>query len=114
MFEISKQIIAYFEGKTDFTTICGNRIFAVIAPEDVTFPFTAFTINQFEAATKDIDVYDVTLFLWFMPTEYTNAIQFTDKVTELVKENNNWNWENSTFQYIEENDSYCGIINLKI
>lgn len=114
MFEISKQIIAYFEGEINFTAICENRIYAAIAPEDVVFPFTTFLINQVESESKDKDVFSITLFNWFKPTEYTNAIQFTDVVTDLVKQNDTWDWENSTFQYIEENDSYCGIVNLKI
>jgi hypothetical protein len=114
MFEISKEITAYFEAEDLFTAICENRIYAAIAPEDVIFPFTTFLINQQETATKDMDVFDVTVFVWFDPTEYTKAIQFTDTVTSLVKSNDNWDWENSTFQYIEDNDSYCGIINFKI
>lgn len=114
MFEISKEIIAYFESASGFTAICENRIYAAIAPEEVIFPFTTFLINQQEGATKDMDGFDITAFVWFEPTEYTNAIQFTDTVTGLVKSNNNWDWENSTFQYIEDNDSYCGIVNFKI
>lgn len=114
MFEVSKEIIAYFESESGFTTICNNRIYAAIAPEDVVFPFTTFLINQVESESKDKDVFSITMFSWFKPTEYTKAIQFTDTVTDLVKQNNVWDWENSTFQYIEENDSYCGIVNFKI
>lgn len=114
MFEISKEIIAYFEGDSGFTAICNNRIYAAIAPEDAVFPFTTFLINQQEGATKDIDIFNITIFVWFEPTEYTNAIQFTDAVSGLVRSNGRWDWENNTFQYIEENDSYCGIINFKI
>ncbi len=114
MFEISQQIIAYFEDKIQFTDVCDNRIFAVIAPEDVVFPFAAFTINQFEAETKDADIFDVTLFLWFEQDKYTDAIKFTDACTELVRAKDEWDWKNSAFQFIEENTSYCGIINFNI
>lgn len=114
MFRISQEIISYFENTILFTNVCDNRIYAVIAPEDVTFPFSAFTINQFETATKDIDVFDITLFLWFEQDKYTDAVKFTDVCTQLVKANPNWEWKNSTFQFIEENTSYCGIINFNI
>jgi hypothetical protein len=111
MYELSKQIIAYFIAETSFTDVVSENIYAVIAPEEQEFPFVCFTINQQETATKDIDSFDVTLFLWFDQNQYDAAMQFTDTVTSLVKENNEWDWQNSTFLFVEENISYCGIIN---
>lgn len=113
MYELSQQIIAYFTSKTFFTDIVSDNIYAVIAPEGQTFPFACFVINQQAILSREGDEFNVTLFLWFSENQYDQAIQFTDTVTALVKENTSWNWEDSTFQFIEENISYCGIINFK-
>lgn len=113
MYELSQEIIAYFNGKTEFTSMVNDSIYAVIAPEGQGFPFVCFLINQQETQTKDVDSFSVTLFLWFDENKYDEAMQFTDTVTALVKDNPNWDWENSTLQFVEENISFCGIINFK-
>ncbi len=113
MYELSQQIIAYFTGKTAFTDIVSNNIYAVIAPEEQSFPFVSFLINQQAPLSRDGDEFNVTLFLWFDENKYDELLQFIDTVTQLVKENKNWNWEDSSFQLFEENISYFGIINFK-
>lgn len=113
MEELSKEVVAYLEAQSQITAIVGDKIYAVIAPEDVEFPFVVFTINDRSFLTKEQDEFDVTVFLWFDENQYSQAMQFTDTVTEVTKNKNNWDWQNSTFQFIEDNISYCGIINFK-
>lgn len=113
MYELSQEIIAYFNAQSGFTAVVNDSIYAVIAPEDQAFPFVCFLVNQQETETKDVDSFSVTLFLWFAENKYDQAMQFTDTVTDLVKNNPLWDWENSTLQFVEENISFCGIINFK-
>lgn len=114
MFEVSQELVQYLESITAITNVVDSRIYAFIAPEDVQFPFITFAINQFEPESNDGDMYDVTVFAWFEQDKYKDAIQFTDVITNALKQNLEYNWEFSTFQFIEENISYAGIVNLKI
>ena len=113
MYQLSQQIIAYFTAQTAFTNVVAQDIYAVIAPENQNFPFVTFRISSQETATKDLDEYQVALFLWFEENQYDQAVQFVDVVTNLVKQNNNWDWQFSSVDFIEENASFVGMINFK-
>lgn len=113
MEELSLDIVAYLQSQTAVTDIVGADIYAVIAPEHQQFPFVAFTINDQSPATKESDEFNVSIFLWFSENEYTKAMKFTDAVTAVVKNKEDWDWLGSSFQFVEENISYCGIINFK-
>ena len=90
MKELSIDIVAYLQGQTQITDIVAERIYAVIGPENVVFPFVTFTINEQTPLTKESDEFDVTLFLWFDENKYDDAMDFTDTVTGIVKNKTNW------------------------
>lgn len=112
MFQFSELIFSFFTSSTIFTTAMGQRMFPVIAPEDVIFPFATYSLESKEAESKDADMYRATLFFWFAKNQYNEALQFTDQMIELVKASNNVEFESSSVQYLEENDSYAGVINI--
>lgn len=114
MFEAtSLEVYDYFKNALEFNAIFNENIFPVIAPESATFPFACYLIDQSEEETKDIDVFNCIVFLWFDVEKYTDCVKAIDVCTGLVKNNPNWDYGNSTIQFIEENYSFCGIINFK-
>lgn len=112
MFQFSELLYSFFTTNTSFATAMGLRLYPIIAPEDVEFPFATYSIESQESESKDADMFRATMFFWFKENQYNEALQFTDQMIEVVKNSNNIEFESSSVQYLEENDSYAGIINI--
>lgn len=112
MFQFSELIFSFFTSSTVFTSLMEQRMYPVIAPEDVQFPFATYSLESKESESKDADLYRATLFFWFEENQYNEALQFTDQMIELVKASQNIEFESSSVQYLEENNSYAGVINI--
>lgn len=111
MFQFSELIFSFFTSSSTFTSLMGQRMYPVIAPEDVQFPFATYSLESQEAESKDADMFRATLFFWFQENQYNEALQFTDQMIALVKASQNLEFESSSVQYLEENNSYAGVIN---
>lgn len=111
MFQFSELIFSFFTSSTFFANVMMQRMYPVIAPEDVVFPFATYRIESKEGESKDADLYRATLFFWFEENQYNEALQFTDQMIEIVKGSQNLEFESSSVEYIEENNSYAGVIN---
>jgi len=112
MFQFSELIFSFFTSSSTFTAVVGQRMYPVIAPEDGQFPFATYSLESQEGESKDADLFRATLFFWFQENQYNEALQFTDQMIELVKASQNIEFESSTVQYLEENNSYAGVINI--
>lgn len=112
MFQFSELIFSFFTSNSAFTIVMAQRMYPVIAPEDVQFPFATYSLESQEGESKDADLFRATLFFWFQENQYNEALQFTDQMIELVKASQNIEFESSTVQYLEENNSYAGVINI--
>lgn len=109
MFEISKEIKLFFTALTAFTDVCQNRMFPVYAMPDVAFPFATYKINEVNPDTKDGTKFNITVYFWFKPDSYDNVCQLVDAMKLLIEDK--YDWQNSTIDFIEENQSFAGIIN---
>ena len=89
MFEFSELIYSFFTTNAQFTAVMQTRLFPVIAPEDVQFPFSTYSLESRESESKDADAYRTTLFFWFQENQYNQALQFTDAMIEIVKNSQN-------------------------
>lgn len=112
MFQFSELIFSFFTSNSAFSVLMEQRMYPIIAPEDVVFPFATYTLESREGESKDADSYRATLFFWFQENQYNEALQFTDQMIDLVKATQNIEFESSSVQYLEENNSYAGIINI--
>jgi len=112
MFEFSEILFSFFTQNSTFAATMGLRLYPIIAPEDVVIPFATYSLEGREIESKDADLYRATLFFWFQENQYNEALQFTDQMIEIIKASNNFEYESSTVEYLEENNSYAGVINL--
>jgi hypothetical protein len=112
MFQFSELIFSFFTSSTFFTDVMQQRMYPVIAPEDVQFPFATYSLESQEGESKDADMFSATLFFWFQENQYNEALQFTDQMIELVKASQNIEFESSSLMWMEANNSYAGVINI--
>ncbi|OXB01747.1 hypothetical protein B0A75_04715 [Flavobacterium oncorhynchi] len=112
MLELSDEIFAFLTGQTAFTAVMDNKVFPIMALEGTATPFTTYRINEKTPLTKDGNALNFSLFFWFSPNEYKKMIAFTEIMEAIIKEKTNYEWVSSYPDFIEENFSYVGIINL--
>lgn len=113
MFEVSKQIVAYFEGLTEFTSVMNQNLFALVVKAGIEFPFCVYKINEQTPATKNVDQNDVVFYCYFAAEKYDEAAQFVDVMTQKIEESN-FQWQSSSIDFYDEDQSIVGIINFKI
>ena len=109
MFEISKQIKEFFTSLTVFTSVCATRISPVYAMADTVYPFATYRINEQNPNTKDGVTFTVSVSFWFKPEKYDDVCKLLDALKPFVDAK--YDWQNSTIDFIEENQSMTGIIN---
>lgn len=112
MLKISEALVLFLSTHSDFTNKMGIKIFPIVAPEKTNFPFTTYRINEQTALSKDGTAATVQLYFWFGPNEYAKCVTFTDAMKLIIEENENYEWQNASVDFIEEGFSFVGIINL--
>ena len=112
MLEVSEKLVAYLLSELSFTTIMEDRLFPIMALEGTVTPFTTYRINEKTPLSKDGTQSSISLFFWFGPNEYKKMVVFTDLMEAIIKEKREYEWVSSSPDFIEENFSYVGIINL--
>lgn len=112
MLEVSESIVSFLLGESAFTVIMGERVYPIMALEGTQTPFTTYRINEKTPLTKDAAETSISLFFWFGPNEYKKMVVFTDIMEVIIKEKTNYEWVSSLPDFIQENFSYVGIINL--
>jgi hypothetical protein len=111
MLKISEELIAFLATHPDFTVAMGTKIFPIVAPEGTNFPFATYRINEVANLSYDATAATVQLYFWFAQNEYKKAVDFVDKMKPIIEENENYEWQNSTVDFIESGFSFVGIIN---
>lgn len=111
MLEISESLYSYLTGKTAFTTVMGTKLSPIVALQETAFPFATFRINEQSIGSYDGTAGSVQLYFWYGPKEYKKCVQFTDAMKTVIDDNDNYQWQNSSVDFIEENQSFVGIIN---
>lgn len=109
MFELSKQIKDFFTALPAFTSVCANRISPIFAMADTVYPFATYRINEQNPQSLDGANFTVSVSFWFKPEKYDEVCQLLDAMKPLVDDV--YDWQNSTIDFIEENQSFAGIIN---
>ena len=112
MLKISEELILFLATHSDFTDAMGIKVFPIVAPEGTNFPFTTYRINEQSNLSYDGTSASVQLYFWFGPKDYKKAVDFVDKMKPIIENKQNYEWQNSTVDFIEDGFSFVGIINL--
>ena len=112
MNEVSILLRDFFLGKSEFTNVFGQRLYALAAPSNVTWPFATFSIIETKGLTKDADDYDITIGLFFKQDKYSECVQACDALKPIIR-SSAFDWVSSEPD-VNEDLTYVGIINLKI
>jgi hypothetical protein len=112
MLKISEALFLFLSTHSEFTDKIGLKIFPIVAPEKTNFPFATYKITEQTALSKDGSKASIELYFWFGPSEYEKCVAFTDAMKIIIEENENYEWQNATVDFIEEGFSFVGIINL--
>lgn len=112
MLELSDEIFAFLTSESAFTAVMGTRVFPIMALEGTSTPFTTYRINDKTPLSKDGTTASFSIFFWFGSNQYRDMIVFTELMEEIIKEKTTYEWVSSSPDFIAENFSYVGIINL--
>lgn len=111
MFQISESLYTFLMAQTSFTAVMGAKLSPIIAGPETTFPFATYKIEEQTATSFDGTGAELQLYLWYGPKEYKKCAQFTDAIKAIIDNSENYNWQTSSIDFIEENQSFVGIIN---
>ncbi|MBF05025.1 MAG: hypothetical protein CMP76_17245 [Flavobacterium sp.] len=112
MEQVSTEIYNYFNSLSVFTDVMGDRIFPLIALEETDFPFSIYKIEQQRGLSKDADGFDVTLFAYFGPQNYKEAVAFNDAVRQQL-DSSRYQYLDSSIDFIDENQSIVLVLTFK-
>ena len=112
MLQQSVDIVAFLKSKTEFTSVMQQKIYPIVALPGTNVPFATYRINEETPFTKEATQANLTVFFWFDPNKYKDCVEFTDAMKTIFENESPYNWLSSSVDYIEENNSFAGIINL--
>lgn len=111
MFEISESVYTYLTAQTAFTNVMGTKLSPIVAMAETPFPFATYKIEEQSSLSFDGTAGTIQLYFWFGPKEYKKCAQFTDAMKAVVDAKDNYQWQSSSVDFIEENQSFVGIVN---
>lgn len=111
MFEISEGLYAFLTAQTVFTNVMGTKLSPIVALPETVFPFATYKIEEQSANSFDGNAGTVQLYFWYGPKEYKKCAQFTDAMKTVIDDKENYQWQSSSVDFIEDNQSFVGIIN---
>jgi len=109
MFELSKEITEVLLASSVFTDVMSERLAPVVSSVDETYPFTNYLIQQQSGQSKDGSAFSVSLLCYFENEKYQDCVMFLDQLKPVIEEN--YDWESSTVEFVESDQSFVGIIN---
>lgn len=112
MLQISEDIVSFLNSRPEFISVMENKIFPIIALPGTKVPFATYRINEETPYTKEVSQASVTLFFWFDSSKYKDCVTFVDAIKPIIENESPYNWLSNSVDYIEENSSFVGIINL--
>lgn len=110
MKEAGKELVSYLNSKTEFTETMTSRIFPLIGPSDVVFPFAIYGMYR-SSFSKDGDEITFTLTVYFKTDKYDDCVDFMDKIKPVISEK--YDWQDDTIEVLEESLDYVGTITFK-
>lgn len=113
MITVSIKVANFFLTKQSYVDVFGAvRPYPVVAPEGTQFPFATYTIDRVEGKTKDGDEYSVTVYFWFDANNYTEMATLLENIIPEIQDD--YDFQAATMDFVEDNQSYVGIINFLI
>jgi predicted acetyltransferase len=109
MLELSDEITAFLLNQTVFTAVMNDRLSPIVSSVDEVYPFANYIVKEQTGQSKDGDASSATLMFYFEQNGYRKCVEFLDQMKPIVKEN--YDWINSEIQFVEEDQSFVGIIN---
>lgn len=110
MKEAGKELVAYLKSKVEFTEAMASRIYPLIAPSDVDFPFSIYGMYR-APISKDGDEITFTLTVYFKPDKYDDCVDFMDKIKPIISEQ--YDFQDDTIEVLEDGFEYMGTITFK-
>lgn len=109
MLELSDEITDFLLSQTVFTDVMGDRLSPIVSSADEVYPFANYVIKEQSGQSKDGDSASVSLLFYFEQNSYRKCVEFLDQMKPIIKEN--YDWLNSEIEFIEQDQSFVGIIN---
>lgn len=110
MKEVSEMLYKYITSSDVFKKEMEDKLYPIYASEAKEFPFAVYNIGEVPYLTKDARVFPITLSLCYMPESYSEAIEFADKMKEVIEDMNNAEWMSS--QTVFEDESQYMYVNI--
>jgi len=117
MLAASSEIFTFLSANSTFTTMMNDadgstKLFPIVADDSIQFPFSTYRIGSQVGQTKDIKNISVVIYFWFKQNEYSKCVTFTDAMETIIEEE--YDWVSSSIEFLQENQSFAGIINFNI
>lgn len=109
MLELSDELVTFLLAQTVFTAVMGDRLSPIVSSVDEDYPFANYIVREQSGQSKDGDMSSVTLLFYFDKNNYRKCVEFLDQMKPIIKEN--YDWLNSAPEFLEEDQSFVGIIN---
>jgi hypothetical protein len=87
-----------------------NRIFPVVADEDVAYPFLIYKLQQVPLSSNS-PRFNAQAFIYFNRNQYDDAAQAAEDLKEFVDNTANYYFEEINIDFVNENQSIVTIIN---
>lgn len=114
MKEIAQLIFSTLTGDSRFTSVMGQRFFPLFGKEDTEYPFSVYNIGETAYQSKDFRMFPVLISLCYQPENYTEAIEFSDVVKEIVEGMPNTVFLDTTQSFDQDNQTIIININIQI
>lgn len=88
MKEISKQLYEFLQTIPELTAQVGNRIYPIIAKENVQFPFVTYTLGEVPYVSKDAREFPINVSVYFQGDKVTTAMDLADILKEKFDDSN--------------------------
>lgn len=107
---ISESFRTFVLAQSVFTDALDQELYPFLAAEGKSFPIATYRVQR-NPLSKDEDLYDIALFLWF--EKYDPCVELNDALTEIFKNARDYEWKLSDVDYDTELKLFNGIINIQ-
>lgn len=113
MIEVSEYLISVLSAYPKLTAAVQDKIYPLVANEDVSFPFAVYAFDNVPYASKDASAYDVNIAVWYEPNNVMEAYQMADDLKALA-EQNPWEFQSFNVGFDPGTQKIFSEINFKI
>lgn len=113
MIQVSELLINVLNAYLALTNVTDDRIFPMIAKENVAFPFAVYGFGEVPFETKDARAFNANVTVWFEPGSITEAYKMADDLKQLADQNP-WEFINTNVDFDAETGKIFSEINFKI